>query len=131
MLARYLLDTRIYVMIYRPYRNEPYARFLTKPDHLPLLLPIKQVPSILHTNKLGPAIPLGAELHHSKLICPHAASTYVVHFSAFYQIVKCFHRFFDRHCFVEAMDLQEVDIGGLETGEGGVDGSENALARET
>ena len=118
-------------MISQPYRNDPYARFLTKPNHLPLFLPIKQVPSILHTNELGPAIPLGAELHHSKLICPHTAGTYVVHFPAFYQIVKCFHRFFNRHCFVEAVDLQEIDIGGLKTGERRFHGSENALARET
>ena len=120
-----------YVMISQPYRNDPYASFSAKLNHLPLLLSIKQVPSILHTNKFGPAIPLGAELHHSELICPHAAGTYVVHLPAFYQIVKCFHRFFDRHCFIEAVDLQEVNIGGLETEEGGVDGSEDALAGET
>ena len=118
-------------MISQSHRNDPYARLKTKFHHLPLLLPIKQVPSILHTNKLSPPISFGAELHHSELIRPHAAGAYVVHFPAFYEIMKCFHRFFDRHCFVEAVDLEEVDVGSLETGKGGVDGSEDALAGET
>ena len=118
-------------MISQPHRNDSYARLLTKLHHLPLLLPIKQIPSILHTNKFSPPIPFGAELHHSELICPHAAGAYVAHFPAFYEIVKCFHRFFDRDCFVEAVDLKEVDVGSLETREGGVDGSEDALAGQT
>ena len=118
-------------MISQPHRNDSYASLLTKLHHLPLLLPIKQVPSILHTNELSPPILFCAELHHSELICPHAAGAYVVYFPAFYEIMKCFHRFFDRDCFVEAVDLEEVDVGSLEPGEGGVDGSEDALARET
>lgn len=125
------IENYTYVIISRPYRDDPYARLLTKLHHLPLLLPIKQVPSILHTNKLSPPFRFGAELHHSELICPHAAGAYVVHFPAFYEIMKCFHRFFDRDCFVEAVDLKEVDVGSLETGEGCVDGSEDALAGET
>ena len=120
-----------YVMIFQPYRNDSYSRVLTKFHHLPLFLPINQVPNILHTNKFSPPILFSAELHHGELICPHAAGAYVVHFPAFYEVVKCFHGFFDRDCFVEAMDLKEVDVGSLETGEGGVDGSEDALAGET
>ena len=41
------------------------------------------------------------------------------------------HGFFDGDGGVEAVDLEEVDVGGLETGEGVFDVGEDGLAGET
>jgi len=45
--------------------------------------------------------------------------------------VKGFHGLFDRGFVVEAVDLEEVDVGGFQAGEGSVDRVEYGLARET
>jgi hypothetical protein len=79
--------------------------------HLPLLLPIQQIINILHAYKLRPPILLGAELHHSELIRPHAACAYIMYFSALDEVVECFHRLFDGYGLVESVDLQEVNVG--------------------
>ena len=40
------------------------------------------------------------------------------------------HCFFDRSGGVEAMDLVEVDVGGVESAKGGINGIEDGLAGE-
>lgn len=83
---------------------------------------------ILHRNKLGPPVLFRRELHRCELIGIHAAGTDISYFPAFYKVVKCLHGLFNRNGLIKAMDLQEIDVGGLETSEGCVDGIEYSLA---
>jgi hypothetical protein len=86
---------------------------------------------ILHTDELRPAISLGAELHLSELVCPHAAGAYVAHFTRLYEVVEGFHCFFNGDGGIESMDLEKVDVGGVETAEGGFYCGEDGVTRET
>lgn len=42
-----------------------------------------------------------------------------------------FHRFFDGDIFIEAVDLEEIEVGGVEAFEGGFDVGEDGVAGET
>ena len=74
---------------------------------------------------------LSAELHQRELMGPHAGGADVADFPAADQVVEGGHCFGDGDGGVEAVDLEEVDVGGLEAGEGGVDGREDCGAGET
>ena len=45
--------------------------------------------------------------------------------------MESLHGFFDRDVFVEAVDLEEVEVGGVEAFEGGFDVGEDGVAGET
>jgi hypothetical protein len=42
--------------------------------------------------------------------------------------MESLHGFFDRSFIVESVDLEEVDVSGLQAGEGSVNGVEDCLA---
>ncbi len=71
------------------------------------------------------------ELHSRELRRPHAGCPYVADFSRFHQVMQCFHGFFDGDSGVETVDLEEVNVGCVEAGEGGFDGGEDGLAGES
>lgn len=71
---------------------------------------------------------LGGMLHHDKLICPHRAGPNVSYFPGLYEVMKCFHGFFNGYVLVEAVDLQKVKIVGIEAFQRGIDGGEDGLA---
>lgn len=83
---------------------------------------------VLHAHKLGPPVLLRDELHASKLHCPHAARANVAHLSALDEVVQRLHCLLDRHGVVEAVDLQQVNVRGVEAGERGVDSIEDGGA---
>ena len=112
------------------YRNQPHARHVAKPIHLPLLLAIQQIIMILHADKLGPPALLGHKLHLRKLHRPHATCANVPHLAALDQVMQRLHCLFDRHRVVEAVDLQEIDVRRVETRKRGVDGGEDGGAAE-
>lgn len=60
-----------------------------------------------------------------ELPTPHRAGADVPHFPALHKIVQRLHRFFRRNVGVVSVDLEQVDVGGVETSERGVDGVEN------
>ena len=66
---------------------------------------------ILHADELDPAVFLGTALHHDELIGPHAGGADVADFSGFDEVVEGFHGFFDGGGGVEAVDLEQVDVG--------------------
>jgi len=99
------------------YRNQPHTRHITKPIHLPLFLAIQQIIMVLHADKLGPPALLSYKLHTSELHRPHAARADVAHLAALDQIMQRLHCLLDRHGLVEAVDLQQVDVGRVEAGE--------------
>jgi hypothetical protein len=85
---------------------------------------------VLHADKLRPPMLLSNELHARKLHRPHTARANVAHLPALDQIVQRLHCLFDRHRFVEAVDLQEVDVRRVKACERGVDGVEDGGSRE-
>lgn len=81
----------------------------------------------MHADELGPASPLRRELHRRELVSPHAAGTNVAYFPAFDQVMQSLHGLFDRGGLVEAVDLEEVDVGCIQPSQRRLDGVENAL----
>ena len=65
---------------------------------------------------------LSHELQACELRGPHAGRADVAHLAAADEVVESFHRLFDRGVGVEAVDLEEVDVGRVEAAEGGFDG---------
>ena len=86
---------------------------------------------VLHTNELGPAVLLGAELHHGELVGVHGASPNIVNFTRLDEVVESFHCFFNRHVFVKAVNLKKIKVWCVESFEGGIYGIEDSLARKT
>lgn len=81
----------------------------------------------MHADELGPASPLRRELHRRELVSPHAAGTNVAYFPAFDQVMQSLHGLFDKGGLVEAVDLEEVDVGCIQPSQRRLDGVENAL----
>ena len=73
---------------------------------------------------------LGHELHACELRSPHTACAYVADLSGLHEVVQGFHCFFDGDEGVKAVDLKEVDVGGVETAEGGVDCGDDCFSGE-
>lgn len=86
---------------------------------------------VLHADKLGPAVHLGAKLHLGELPRPHRAGADIAHLAALDDVVQGFHCFFDGHSVIEAMDLEQVDVVCSKALERGVDLAENGMAGET
>lgn len=85
---------------------------------------------ILHAHEFRPAILFGAELHERELVRPHAGGANVADFAGEDEGVEGGHGFLDGHGGVEAVDLEEVDVRGVEAFEGGLDRGKDGLARE-
>jgi len=85
---------------------------------------------VLHADEFRPAVLLGGVLQQRELPRPHAGGADVVHFSGAHEVVQSLHGFFEGRVRVEAVDLQQVEVVELETGEGGVDGFEDGGAGE-
>ena len=113
------------------YRYQSNARLVAELVHLPLFLPIQQIVVILHAHELRPPIPLRAKLHHGELVCPHRACANVPDFSALHQIMQCAHSLLNWDICIEAMYLQQVEVWSIEAREGGIDGGEDGLARQS
>ena len=74
---------------------------------------------------------LGAKLHLCELIGPHRTCTDVSDFAGPDKVVEGFHGFFDGNILVKTVDLEEVDIGGIETFERRFDVGEDGIAGKT
>lgn len=85
---------------------------------------------VLHADEFRPAVLLGRVLEQGELPGPHAGRADVVHFSGAHEVVESLHGLFEGSVRVEAVDLQEVEVGELEAGEGGVDGFKDGGAGE-
>jgi hypothetical protein len=85
---------------------------------------------VLHADELGPAILFCYELHLRKLYSPHGACADVVHLAGPDQIVQRLHCLLNRGMRIESMDLQKIDVVGIEAPERSMDLIEDGLARE-
>ena len=111
--------------------NNPPPPVPTKIIHLPLFLSIAEIVAVLHAYEFRPVVFLGDELQAGELVGPHAGGADVVDFSGGDEVVEGFHGFFGGDGGVVAVELEEVDVGCAEAGEGGVDGAEDGGAGET
>lgn len=114
----------------RTYRYQTDTGLVAELVHLPLFLPVQQAVMVLHADELGPPSPLGGGLHRRELIGPHAARADIPHFPTLDQIVQGFHRLLHGHGFIVPVDLEEIDVGCVETAKGGFDGVEDSLTGE-
>ena len=110
------------------YWDESNTGLVTERVHLPLLLAVQQAVVVLHADELGPAVLLGSELQHGELVGEHGRSTDVVHLATLNEIVQCLHRLLNWSRLVEAVNLQQVDVVGVETLEGCIHGAEDGAA---
>lgn len=85
---------------------------------------------VLHADEFRPTVLLGCVLQERELPGPHAGRADVVHFAGTHEVVEGLHGFFEGRVWVEAVDLQEVQVVELKAGEGGVDCFENGGAGE-
>lgn len=84
----------------------------------------------LHADEFRPAVELGAVLHAGELGRPHARGANVADFPGEDEVVEGAHCLGDGGRGVEAVDLEEVNVGGSKAGEGGVDLVEDCGAGE-
>jgi hypothetical protein len=70
------------------------------------------------------------KLHLCELVRPHAARANIPHLPALDEVMQRLHRLLDWRVAVEAVDLEEVDVVGVEPLERRVDGVENRGARQ-
>jgi hypothetical protein len=84
--------------------------------HLALFLAVEEAVVVLHRDELGPVVLFRAGLHHGELVGPHAAGPDVADLAHLDQVVERFHGFFNGGASVEAVDLEEVHVVGLQPG---------------
>jgi hypothetical protein len=84
----------------------------------------------LHAHELRPAILLSRVLHFRELIRPHAARADVADLPLLDEIVQRFHRLLHRNRRVESVDLQQIDIRGLQSLQTGVHRTKNGLSAQ-
>ena len=112
------------------YRYQTNTRLIAEAIHLPLFFSVEKIVVVLHADELGPASPLSRELHRRKLVGPHAARSDVSYLPTLHQVVQCLHSLLDGCGLVEAVDLEEIDVGCVQTSQRGIDGVEDALSRQ-
>lgn len=110
--------------------DEADARVVAEAVHLALLLAVQQVVVVLHADKLGPAVLLGRELQARKLRGPHAAGANVPHLARLDEVVQRLHGLLDGGSGVEAVDLEQVDVRGVEPAQRRLDLVEDGGARQ-
>ncbi|MEJ7605704.1 MAG: hypothetical protein WKF37_05430, partial [Bryobacteraceae bacterium] len=83
---------------------------------------------VLHADEFRPATLTRDVEHTGELPGEHRRSAKVTNFAAADQIIESFQGFFDRSFVIEAMDLVEVDVIGLETAQAVFDSVHDVLA---
>ena len=94
------------------------------------LFAVKQRVLILHADELGPAVLLSHIVEVRELPAPHRACANVAHFTALNEVVQGFHRFLAGHVGVVSVDLEKIEVRGLQARERGVDRVEDGCAGE-
>ena len=99
-------------------------------DHFALFLTGDEVVVVLHGDELVPAVALGDVLEGLEFPGGHCAGADVADLAAVNDVVEGLHDFLAGGVAVQAVDLEDVDVGtqALDTG---VDGVEDVLAGET
>ena len=97
----------------------------------PNLFAVEQRVFILHADERGPPVLACDLVEMRKLPATHRARANVAHFTALDKVVQGFHRLFGRHIGVKSVDLEEIEVGCLQTRKRGVDGVEDGRAGKT
>jgi hypothetical protein len=94
------------------------------------LFAVEQRVLVLHTDELGPAVLLGHLVEVRELPAPHRTCANVAHFTALNKVMQGFHRFLGGDLGVVSVDLEEIEVRGLQARERGVDRVEDGRAGE-
>jgi hypothetical protein len=94
------------------------------------LFAVKQRVLVLHADELGPAVLARHLVEMRELPAPHRACADVADFTALNEVVQGFHRFFGGHPGVVSVDLEKIEVRGLQARERGVDRVEDGRAGE-
>ena len=84
----------------------------------------------MHAHELGPAILARHLVEMCELPAPHRTCTDVAHFTALNEVVQGFHRFLCGDLGIISVDLEKIEVRGLQARERGVDRVEDGRARE-
>ena len=112
----------------RRVRDQPDALLVAQPVHLALFLALDEVVEVLHGNRPGIALPVGDHHHLGELVGRHGRAADVAHLARAHDLVERVHGLLDRRVGIEAMDLVDVDVVGLQALELEVDGRHQVLA---
>ena len=85
---------------------------------------------ILHRYEFGPTMLLCSILQLLELIGPHGACTNVSDLAGLDEIVQSFHSLLWLHSWVVAVDLEQVDVVGVQALQACIHGIEDGLSRK-
>ncbi len=111
-------------------RNDADAFGLAEGIHLPLFLAVEEVIVVLHGHEAGPAVGIGNGQHLRELPREHRRRPDVERLALAHDVVERLKRFLHRRMRVEAMNLVEIDVVGLQPAQAFVDGVLDMLARK-
>ena len=83
---------------------------------------------VLHADEFCPSVLLCYMLKPLELVTPHTAGTQIAHFPGFNEIVQSLHGLFGWNCRIVPVNLKDINVVGLQSPEGGLDGSEDGGA---
>jgi len=86
-------------------------------EHLALFLALHQVVLILHGDEPCPPVQVGRILHLGELPSPHRRGADVASLAGLHDIVERLHGLLDGRFRVEAVDLVEIDVVGVQAGQ--------------
>ena len=86
-------------------------------EHFALFLTLHQVVLVLHADELRPAMKLGRLLHLGELPSPHRRRADVACFAGLDHVVQRFHCLVNWSVRIEAVNLVQVDVVGVEAGQ--------------
>jgi hypothetical protein len=110
--------------------NDAHPLIQAEGEHFPLLFAVDQVHVVLHGDEAGPAVEIGRILGFGELPGVHAAGPDVERLARLDHVVQRFHRLFDGHAVVPAVNLVEIDVIGAQAAQRVVDGFHDVLARQ-
>ena len=85
----------------------------------------------MHAHELGPPVRTCQLIEVRELPASHRACANVAYFTTLNEVVESFHCFFCGDVGVITVDLEEIEVGGLQPHKRGVDRVENGCAGET
>jgi hypothetical protein len=97
----------------------------------PHLLAVQQRILVLHADERGPTVLACHFVEVRKLPAPHRTRANVAHLAALHEIMERLHCFFSRNAGVISMNLEEIEVRGLQARERGLDRIEDGCTRKS
>jgi len=112
----------------RRVRDQADALLVAEAVHLLLLFASDEIIEVLHRNRPRVSLPVGDHDHLRELVGGHGRAADVAHLARLNDLVERVHRLLDRRVRIEAMELVDVDVIGLQALQLLVDRGQQMLA---